>query len=285
MYAYCRFPIISLRRSLVRFSTVAAPSNDGQIAPNANRPDRARSQWSTVQPFLSKTQKENSKTIASIEITPQCVVWSVLDVESHKVVSVGSAPLFTADGKICHSTVIDLSHQTKELIPKSDLFVMENKGIFKGQTSSSAMYMNLFKYQAMLSVLLNENFNVQCPVHRVFLMHTKVVSKLFHLEIGSERVSSQHIIWNMIKDSPMANALPVSRHNWDVSNGTLSSKNLNWSCSELVRQIWSRDDMWRENVCNSILTATAFSLVCVREDQESITSLWRRPKKAKPNID
>lgn len=39
------------------------------------------------------------------------------------------------------------AYQTKQDIPNSDLFVMENKGLYKSQSSSSSVYMNLFKYQ------------------------------------------------------------------------------------------------------------------------------------------
>lgn len=265
-----------------RFSSVTAPTTEDATTSTTNKPNHSRLNWSIVSPFLSKKQKTDTTTVTSIEITPQTVAWAVLDTQEHEIVNAGSTPLLREEGVICPSTLIELAYQTKQNVPNSDLFVMENKGLFKSQSSTSSVYMNLFKFQAMLSVVLNENFDLQSPVHRVFLMNSKVVSKLFHVEVGSERVSSQNIIRQMIKKSHMGYALPTDQGNLDTDDDEqLLSKKINWSSPELIRKISSGDDLWRENVSNSILTAIAFHLICVREDPETCMLLWKKKPRPK----
>jgi len=196
-----RCPVAFCKWDALRFSSSTSPTGADSVRPvTANKPNQSRLSWSIVSPFLTKEQKTDSKIITSIEITPNSVAWATLDTENQEIIDVGTSPLLRDEGVICPSTLIELAYQTKQSLPSSDIFVMENKGLYKSQSSSSSVYMNLFKYQAMLSVVLNGNFNVESPLHRAFLMNSKVVSKLFLIEIGSERVSSQHIIRQMVKE-------------------------------------------------------------------------------------
>lgn len=107
----------------------------------------------------------------------------------------------------------------KELIPPSDLFVLEEKlwtkGILKSNNDMGVnlltFQVKLFAYyfqavvlimvvlQAMLYALLNKNFIPDDPLTRVFYLQTKAILKLFKLKVGNERVSSQHIVQKMIR--------------------------------------------------------------------------------------
>lgn len=82
----------------------------------------------------------------------------------------------------------------------------------------------------------------------------------------------------------MGYVLPTSQGNWDIGEEKkfLLGK-INWSSSRVIRQISSGDDLWRENVSNAILTAIAFSLVCVREDAEASMLLWKKKPRPKEN--
>lgn len=51
----------------------------------------------------------------------------------------------------------------------------------------------------MLSALLSKEYDPEDPFHKVFHMNPKVVTKLFGLQAGNERMSSQYIIRKMIK--------------------------------------------------------------------------------------
>jgi hypothetical protein len=59
---------------------------------------------------------------------------------------------------------------------------------------------SLYAVQAMLTALLNnENYNADSPMIKVFYIQSKIVLKLFNLNVADERVSSQHIIQRMMK--------------------------------------------------------------------------------------
>lgn len=52
----------------------------------------------------------------------------------------------------------------------------------------------------MLTGLLNEeNYNPESPLNKVFHIQPKMILKLFNLNVGEERISSQHIIQRMMK--------------------------------------------------------------------------------------
>lgn len=56
-----------------------------------------------------------------------------------------------------------------------------------------------FDLQAMLYTLLNDNFKPDESIPKVFYIQPKAILKLFKLQVGNERVSSQHIIQRMIR--------------------------------------------------------------------------------------
>lgn len=51
----------------------------------------------------------------------------------------------------------------------------------------------------MLYTLLNDQFNPDKVLHKVFYIQPKALLKLFKLKVGNERVSSQHIVQRMIR--------------------------------------------------------------------------------------
>jgi hypothetical protein len=51
---------------------------------------------------------------------------------------------------------------------------------------------------------------------------------------------------------------------------------IGWSDPEMVKKIWTRDELWRENISNAILTAHAFTDLCLKEDGDALRLLWKR---------
>lgn len=58
---------------------------------------------------------------------------------------------------------------------------------------------------------------------------------------------------------------------------------LNWSCANMAKKVWSSDDVWRENVTNAILTASAFIDLCLKGNVRAQAAVMKRtvnrPKK------
>lgn len=51
---------------------------------------------------------------------------------------------------------------------------------------------------------------------------------------------------------------------------------LRWTNPDMIKRIWTRDDLWRENVSNAILTCHAFTDLCLKEDGNALRLLWQR---------
>jgi len=51
---------------------------------------------------------------------------------------------------------------------------------------------------------------------------------------------------------------------------------LNWSCANMAKKVWSSDDVWRENVTNAILTASAFIDLCLKGNARAQTAVSKR---------
>lgn len=49
---------------------------------------------------------------------------------------------------------------------------------------------------------------------------------------------------------------------------------LRWSNPDIVKRVWTRDDMWRENVSNAILVAHAFNELCLKANSPAQHVLW-----------
>ena len=49
-----------------------------------------------------------------------------------------------------------------------------------------------------------------------------------------------------------------------------------WTNPEMIKRIWTRDELWRENVSNAILAAHAFTDLCLKEDGNALRLLWTR---------
>lgn len=49
-----------------------------------------------------------------------------------------------------------------------------------------------------------------------------------------------------------------------------------WNNPEMIKRIWTRDELWRENVSNAILVAHAFTDLCLKEDGNALRLLWKR---------
>lgn len=49
---------------------------------------------------------------------------------------------------------------------------------------------------------------------------------------------------------------------------------LRWSNADIVRRVWTRDDMWRESVSNAILAAHAFNELCLKDNSPAQHALW-----------
>lgn len=51
---------------------------------------------------------------------------------------------------------------------------------------------------------------------------------------------------------------------------------LSWTNPEIIKRIWTRDELWRENVSNAILASHAFTDLCLKEDGNALRLLWKR---------
>ncbi len=62
---------------------------------------------------------------------------------------------------------------------------------------------------------------------------------------------------------------------------------LKWSSPELIKELWSRDDTYREGYCNAVLVACAFfDLICTANPEAlSTVSVPSRTKKRKSGLD
>ena len=49
---------------------------------------------------------------------------------------------------------------------------------------------------------------------------------------------------------------------------------LRWSDVDVIEKIWTVDDVWRENVCNAILVAVAFSDLVCKSHANAIEAVW-----------
>ncbi|XP_046639243.1 uncharacterized protein LOC124320406 [Daphnia pulicaria] len=239
--------------------------------------DSALKKWAIVSPLVGAKQLASS-FVTGIEVTPTAITWAVLDTQLNEVVDCGSSPLFSEVVRVNSSSILDMAHQVKDLIPKSDLFVLEEKMWTRGGIKSNMdMGTNLLTFQAMLYALLNENYIPEESLPKVFYIQTKAILKLFNLKVGNERVSSQNIVHRMIRRSDVGYMLDNSWENMGSLEVTKDDYGrIGWSDPEMVKKIWTRDELWRENISNAILTAHAFTDLCLKEDGDALRLLWKR---------
>nr|CAH0110469.1 unnamed protein product [Daphnia galeata] len=233
--------------------------------------------WAIVSPLVGSEQLA-SMFVTGIEVTPTAVTWAVLDTQLNEIIDCGSNPLFSQDVRVSSSDILQLAHQVKHLIPKSDLFVLEEKMWTKGGMKSNMdMGTNLLTFQAMLYALLNEHYTPEESLHKVFYIQTKAILKLFKLKVGTERASSQNIVHRMIRRSHVGYMLDNSWENMGSLEATKDDYGqLIWTNPDMVKRIWTRDELWRENISNAILTVHAFADLCLKEDGDALRLLWKR---------
>lgn len=151
----------------------------------------------------------------------------------------------------------------------------------------------------MLYAMLNENFKPDESLPKVFYIQPKAIMKLFRLKVGNERVSSQHIVQRMIRRYVDTNLFItaallmlqvklvfrsevgyVLENKWE-NMGSLEVAHehygqLSWTNPDMIKRIWTRDELWRENISNAILACHAFTDLCLNENNDALRLLWKR---------
>lgn len=59
---------------------------------------------------------------------------------------------------------------------------------------------------------------------------------------------------------------------------------LNWSCADMARKVWAYDDVWRENVTNAILSASAFIDLCIKNNPKAQAAVMKKAQGTRKKV-
>ena len=126
-----------------------------------------------------------------------------------------------------------------------------------------APYMNnLIQIESILYTLLNRNYP-ETGQHRVYTLKTPSISKLFHLNVGGERVSAIALVEEILGKSYKSSQ---EEHSWQVPY-------------RLVKQFRSAERYQQESLSTSFLLAMAFHSLVVNKSPLLPDSEFKRDAK------
>ncbi|KAJ9592701.1 hypothetical protein L9F63_015618, partial [Diploptera punctata] len=222
-----------------------------------------KSKIQVVTPPINHEQLTKMKTAVGVHIGGSAVTWTHMD-QSGNVLDWN---IYNLEFESKRPHVTDLFEVAKEIsnnIGIGDIYVLEDKGVSSvspiQQPASIRVNLQNFQLSAILLALLNVTHQKEKvePVmeHAVYFLRSQLPARLFKSIVGSERVSAQSIVLDIISQNT---------ESYDCSDVNISDK--------LKEMYLNRASMEKENLCWSLLLIMTFMDIVVHRNPNSLQIL------------
>ncbi|PSN30256.1 hypothetical protein C0J52_24071 [Blattella germanica] len=223
----------------------------------------SRSQIMT--PIINPDQRTMLKTAVGIHVGVSAVTWAHMD-RSGELLDWNIYDLEFTSKRLHVTSLFEIARCVCDAIPKGDVYVLEDKttSIMSTQQQASAISINLQNTQltAMFVALLNgdlkslENEPLQYD-HRVFFLRSRLPARLFRTLIGTERVSAQTVVLELLS----ANEIST------LDSNSVLNEHSPISVSDSLKEAYlNRNSMEKESLCWALLLIMTFMDLAVHEN-------------------
>ncbi|XP_047486086.1 transcription elongation factor, mitochondrial-like isoform X1 [Penaeus chinensis] len=213
-----------------------------------------------VKPRLQQHVLKNIKTLVSLDVTVGFLSWTKLDNKS-AVLDVNCEEILTASSRLDLPKLYEKVVNISKRIPVADAYVWEEKanyGHLQGATLGIIIAsLQLAQIRGMLTALL-EPCHGRGAEKRLFYLRDALVSKLFRLKVGSERISGINLADQLVKGHQLLEWLPAL----DISK-------------EAQTKFITCERTKRRHMATSLFIGLAFSQVLILQNKNALKILSR----------
>ncbi|PNF27856.1 hypothetical protein B7P43_G09216 [Cryptotermes secundus] len=258
-------------------SEMETPVEMAQAKKKVTSPKNRRSQMLT--PTLQFDQKITVESAVGIHIGVGTLTWAHIDC-SGKLLQWDLYNLEFGNRKLHVTSLFQIVQGICERLPKGDVFIMEdNVGFMQSlQQTPASVSINLQTSQltAMLVALLNnsplseEESSFQYE-HRVFFLRSQLPARLFGILVGTERVSAQAVVLDILCGTQKNSTTEPSDRNLtsDVYTPIRVDKNL-------TEAYLMRTSVEKESLCWGLLLTMAFMDLIMHQNPRSLGAINSR---------
>lgn len=213
-----------------------------------------------VKPRIKQHLLKNLKTLVSLDVTVGFLSWTKLDCNG-AVLDVYCEEILNASSRLDLPKLYEKVVNITKRIPMADAYVWEEKanyGHLQGATLGVVIAsLQLAQIRGMLTALLE-------PCHegdaekRLFYLRDALVSKLFRLKVGSERISGINLADQLVKGQQLLEWLPAL----DISE-------------EVQMKFITCERTKRRHMATSLFIGLAFSQVLILQNKSALKFLSR----------
>ncbi|XP_042868231.1 transcription elongation factor, mitochondrial-like [Penaeus japonicus] len=213
-----------------------------------------------VKPRLKLHLMKNLQTLVALDVNVGFLSWTKLDYTS-AVLDVSCEEILTASSRLDFPKLYEKVVNISQRIPEADVYVWEEKasyGHLQGATLGIVIAsIQLAQIRGMLAAILDP-YHEGDSEKRLFYLRDALVSKLFRLQVGSERISGVNLADQLINGHQMLEWLPAI----DISE-------------ETKRKFISSERSKRRHMATSLFIGIAFSQVLIQQNKNAIKILSR----------
>jgi transcription elongation factor, mitochondrial len=248
--------------------------------------------------FLSPTMSNSAKNITScvsVHITVNTVAWTRLELSENQPTAVTNWDMYKIDDKkLTLADLIQVVLYLDRLIPVADVYIFETPLVAQQTAPGSPVQININVQKSQITsmialVLANRTNHMDInetdgkdqtisAQQSVFFLKQYLTSRLFRILVGTERVSNQAIVMQLLRthyntDDQLA-VLPEV--NCNVQREINVPMELRKKYDELGRG--DNREPRREYLGQSLLTGLTFIRLCVIKCAESLSIINSRKK-------
>lgn len=261
-----------------------------------------------ITPTLEAEQRDAIKSCVSVRIGVNSITWARLDVPAQEI----NAPcLLThwqhheiSEKKLHLNELIQRCLYVNHLIPLADCYIFENPQMAQASNNpGSVEQQNINIQKAQVTAIMGyalasrngqlkgltdlEMDKKQKYLPNVFYVRRFLTARLFNHLVGTERVSSEQTILNMMRTyyntNEMQDYLPEEDNATELENHQDEDKDINFAGKVQfpadLRQMFSKAPRYyREFLGQTLLLNLAFVRLVLLQDAESIASVTGRNK-------
>ncbi|XP_071528319.1 transcription elongation factor, mitochondrial isoform X1 [Panulirus ornatus] len=212
-----------------------------------------------VKPKLNPHIIKNMQTLVSLHVTAGFLAWTKFD-HNGKVLDLYSEELLNSDMRFDAPKIYEKVAGVAKRIPLADLYVWEDKNshghLHKASLGVIIISLQLAQIKGILTALLNSRHEDEGS--RLIHVRDILVSKLFKLQIGEERISGLNLADRLMEGGQELKWLPP----------LLMEENV----QELY---FSTDKIHRRYVATSLFVGIAFYQAVLQHNKNALSIVWR----------
>lgn len=230
-------------------------------------------------PRLDSLTRSQIKSCLGVNVHAGGISWTKLTLHENQPMTLDAWSNYSFSERRMHlSELVSVTKQICEQMPIADAYVLESPILSQPSLPGknvTQLHVNVQRSQLVGMTALGllykpqETCNAADPMQQVFFLRNFLPARLFRTKIGSERVSSEYTVLDLL------------RFHYNVEDGSKENSEESFAsqvnASNEVREIFEEiEPSQRDLMGQSFLTALTFVRLCVQKCQKSVEKLERR---------